>query len=276
MRPIDQQTILITGATDGLGRALAHELAAQGATLIVHGRSKEKGEKLLAELRALTTDDKLTYLLADFARLSDVERMADEVLGFDRLDVLVNNAGVGLTRREESADGYEMTFQVDYLAGYVLAGRLAPLLVTSAPARIVNVSSYGQAPIDFDDPMQTQYYDGVFAYCQAKLAQILHVIDLSDALADRGVTANAVHPAPYMATKMTMGRFAVRITVEQGMRNVLRVIADPELDGVTGRWFNQREDERAQEQAYDPRARARLRALSEELTGVPFPAGLPG
>jgi NAD(P)-dependent dehydrogenase (short-subunit alcohol dehydrogenase family) len=275
MRPVDQQTILITGATDGLGRALAHELAAQGATLIVHGRSEEKGEKLLAELRAITSDDKVSYVLADFARLSDVHRMADEVLARDRLDALVNNAGVGLVYPEQSADGYEMTFQVDYLAGYVLAARLAPLLVRSAPARIVNVSSFGQAPIDFDDPMMTRGYDGVHAYAQAKLAQIMHAMDLTEALRDKGVTANAVHPAPYMPTGMVRGRFPVQSTIEQGMRSTLRVIIDPELADVSGRFFNQREDAPANPQAYDASARARLRALSEELTGVPFPTGLP-
>lgn len=276
MKPVDQQTILITGATDGLGRALAHELAAQGATLIVHGRSKEKGEKLLSELRALTTDDKITYLLADFARLSDVHRLAEDVLTRDRLDVLVNNAGVGLVYPEQTADGYEMTFQVDYLAGYVLAAELAPLLVRSAPARIVNVSSFGQAPVDFDDPMMTRGYDGVYAYAQAKLAQIMHAMDLAEALRGQGVTANAVHPAPYMPTGMVRGRFPVQSTIEHGMRNVLRTIIGPELDGVSGRFFNQREDYPANDQAYDPAARARLRALSEELTGVPFPAGLLG
>ncbi|WP_406431188.1 SDR family NAD(P)-dependent oxidoreductase [Streptomyces sp. NBC_00631] len=275
MRPLEQQTILITGATDGLGRALAHELAAQGATLIVHGRSRTKGEKLLAELRGIAGDGKVTYLAADFTRLADVHRMAEQVLALDRLDVLVNNAGVGMLQREETADGCETTFQVNYLAGYVLAARLAPLLAASAPARIVNVSSYGQAPIDFDDPMMTHGYDGIYAYCQAKLAQILHAFDLAEALDGRGVTANAVHPAPYMPTKMVVGMFTPQSTIDQGMRNTLRVVADPALDGVSGRWFNQREDARAQAQAYDAGARSRLRALSEELTGVPFLEGLP-
>jgi NAD(P)-dependent dehydrogenase (short-subunit alcohol dehydrogenase family) len=277
MRPIDQQTILITGATDGVGRALAHELAEQGANLIVHGRNKGRGETLLAELHGITGNDDATYLQADFARLSDVHSLAEQVLErYERLDVLVNNAGVGLVQREESADGYEMTFQVNYLAGYVLAAELAPLLAASAPARIVNVSSFGQAAVNFEDPMMTRRYEGVHAYCQSKLAQILHVVDLAEALAGQGVTANAVHPAPYMPTKMVVGMFTPQSPIEQGMRNILRVATDPALDGVTGRWFNQSQDESAHPQAYDPEARARLRKLSEELTGVPFPAGLPG
>jgi NAD(P)-dependent dehydrogenase (short-subunit alcohol dehydrogenase family) len=271
MLPVNQQTILITGSTDGLGRALACELAEQGATLILHGRSEGKGKSLLQELRKVTDESKVTYLLADFSRLSDVRRLADEAAGFGRLDALVNNAGIGIFHRDDSQDGYELTFQVNYLAGYVLAARLAPILARSTPARIVNVSSYGQAPIDFDDPMMHQGFDGIRAYAQSKLAQIMHAIDLAEALGDQGVTANAVHPAPYMPTNMVRGRFTPQATIEQGMQNTLRVITDPTLEKVSGRFFNQREDFRAAPQAYDPQARARLRTLSEELTGIPFP-----
>ncbi|MFD8600324.1 SDR family NAD(P)-dependent oxidoreductase [Kitasatospora sp. NPDC059646] len=274
MLPIDQQTILLTGATDGLGRALAHELAAQGATLVLHGRSKEKGEALLAELRPLTDPDRLSYVLADFARMSDVHRMVEQVAGLKRLDALVNNAGVGLLHREESEDGHELTFQVNYLAGYVLAAGLAPLLVRSGPSRIVNVTSFGQAPIDFDDPMLVRSPDGIQAYCQSKLAQVMHAIDLTEALRGQGVTADAVHPAPYMPTNMVRGRFAPQATIAQGMSNVLRVVVDPELATGGGRFFNQRSDERANWQAYDAGARAQLRELSERLTGVPFPGSL--
>jgi NAD(P)-dependent dehydrogenase (short-subunit alcohol dehydrogenase family) len=145
MRATEQQTIMITGATDGLGRALAHELAAQGATLVLHGRSDEKGARLLTELRAATGNDKLTFLRADFARLADIHALAERAAGLERLDVLVNNAGMASLDRQVSEDGHELTFQVDYLACYVLAVRLAPLLARSAPARIVNVSSAGQA-----------------------------------------------------------------------------------------------------------------------------------
>jgi NAD(P)-dependent dehydrogenase (short-subunit alcohol dehydrogenase family) len=274
MLPVEQQTILITGATSGLGRAMALDLAARGATLLLHGRSADKGAALLKEVAA-TGNDKSTYLLADFARLSDVHRLAEQAAAADRLDAIINNAGIGIFHREESEDGYEMTFQVDYLAGYILAAKLVPLLAASAPARIVNVSSYGQAPIDFRDPMLTRGFDGMQAYGQAKLAQIMHAFDLAEALGPQGITANAVHPAPYMPTNMVVGRFTPIATIEQGVRNVLRVAVEPATEKVTGRFFNQGDDYQAASQAYDPAARAKLRALSEELTGVPFPAGLP-
>lgn len=278
MRPVPDQTILLTGATDGMGRELARELAAQGASLILHGRNAAKGQDLLAELRASTGNDKLSYELADFSSLEDIRKLADRVLStHDRLDALVNNAGIGVElARQESQDGLELTFQVDYLAAYMLSCRLAPLLVRSAPARIVNVSSAGQAPINFRDVMLERNWDGVQAYCQAKLAQISLTFDLAERLRGTGVTANALHPASYMPTKMVVNLFTPQSTVEEGVRSTLRMITDPSLDDVTGAYFNRTQRSRAGAQAYDERDRARLRALSESLTGVSFPADLSG
>ncbi|MEW2623873.1 SDR family NAD(P)-dependent oxidoreductase [Streptomyces sp. NPDC048106] len=274
MSPVSEQTILITGATDGLGRALAHELAEQGATLILHGRSLRKGQELLAELREKTGADRFSYELADFSSLEDIGKLADRVLAtYDRLDVLVNNAGIGVElARQESQDGLELTFQVDYLAGYILSCRLAPLLVRSAPARIVNVTSAGQAPIDFDDVMLERHWDGGQAYCQAKLAQISLTKDLAEQLAGTGVTVNALHPASYMPTKIVVNLFTPQSSLEEGMRHTARLVTDPALDGVSGEYFNRSTVARAGAQAYDPAARARLRELSESLTGVVFPS----
>lgn len=268
------RTVLITGATDGLGRALSRELAAQGAVLILHGRSAAKGRELLTELRAETGNDRLSFELADFASLTAVGELADRVLAtYDRLDVLVNNAGIGVELvRRESEDGLELTFQVDYLATYVLSCRLAPLLVRSAPARVVSVSSAGQAPIDFDDVMLERRWDGVQAYCQAKLAQIALTFDLAERLAPAGVTVNALHPASYMPTKMVVGLFTPQSSVHEGMRHTLRLVTDPALDTVTGAYFDRDRRARAGAQAYDASVRARLRELSESLTGVRLPA----
>jgi NAD(P)-dependent dehydrogenase (short-subunit alcohol dehydrogenase family) len=157
LRPVSEQTVLITGATDGLGRALAAELAAEGATLLVHGRDDVRGRETIDEIHARTGNENLHWLRADFASLDEVRKLAQQVIGeHDRLDVLVNNAGIGTTLpggggRMESRDGYELRFAVNYLAGYLLTRLVLPLLEDSAPARIVNVSSAGQAPIDFDD-----------------------------------------------------------------------------------------------------------------------------
>lgn len=268
------RTVLITGATDGLGRALSRELASQGAALILHGRSAAKGRELLAELRAETGNDRLSFELADFASLTAVGELADRVLAtYDRLDVLVNNAGIGVElARRESEDGLELTFQVDYLATYVLSCRLSPLLVRSAPARVVSVSSAGQAPIDFDDVMLERRWDGVQAYCQAKLAQIALTFDLAERLAPAGVTVNALHPASYMPTKMVVGLFTPQSSVQEGVRHTLRLVTDPALGTVTGAYFDRDRRARAGAQAYDVSVRARLRELSESLTGVRLPA----
>ncbi|HZR42725.1 MAG TPA: SDR family NAD(P)-dependent oxidoreductase, partial [Ktedonobacteraceae bacterium] len=190
MRPLQEQVILITGATDGLGQAVAIELARRGATLLLHGRSDEKGQHTLAEIRRQTGNHRLSYYRADFARLAEVRQLAQQILSEqDRLDVLVNNAGLGVElRRQVSHDGNEMTFQVDYLTPFLLTHLLKPLIVQSAPARIVNVTSAGQAPINFNDVMLERHYDGVQAYCQAKLAEIMLTFDLAEELQNQGVT----------------------------------------------------------------------------------------
>jgi len=263
MRPLAEQTILITGATDGLGRYVAERLAAGGARVIVHGRDAGRAEKVRA------AGGNVDVLLADLADLRDVDRLADAVIGrYGRLDALVNNAGVGSgpPGRQESADGYELRFAVNYLAGYRLTQRLLPLLTASAPARIVNVASAGQYPIDFADPMLERDYDGFRAYAQSKLAQIMFTIDLADALAGRDVTANALHPATFMDTTMVRagGREPIS-TVEEGGAATLRLITDPALDGVTGRYYNGTTETAPDPQATDPDARARLRRLSDDL-----------
>ena len=150
MRPIADQVILITGSTDGLGKATARELAARGATVLLHGRVGERGEAALSEIRQATGNERLHLYLADFSSLPQVGRLADEIQAdHDRLDLLINNAGIGGSRRrQESQDGYELCFAVNYLAPFLLTTLLLPLLRRSIPARIVNVASAGQAPID--------------------------------------------------------------------------------------------------------------------------------
>ena len=275
MESLSDRTILITGATDGLGRALAHRLAARGASLVLHGRNADKGRKLLAELEAATGNPNLAYELADFSSLQEIEDLADRLLRYERLNVLVNNAGIGVElARQQSRDGYELTFQVDYLASYILGCRLLPLLARSTPARIVNVSSAGQSPLDFDDIMLTRRWDGVQAYCQAKLAQIMLTIDLAQLLEGSGVTANALHPASYMPTKIVTHLFTPQDTIDEGARNVEHLVTAAELDSTTGRYFNRTRPAQPSAQALNASARARLRQLSEKLTGVPFPVSI--
>ena len=262
----DQRVVLVTGSTGGLGRELARRLAADGAHVIVHGRNIERGAELVEEIRA-TTSGSARFYRADFGSFQEVRALADAIArDYDRLDLLVNNAGILLGEpRRISADGHELHFQVNYLAHFLLTRQLLPLLRASTPARIVNVSSVAQQPIDFDDVMLEDSYDGGRAYAQSKLAQILFTFDLAEELEGTGVTVDAVHPASLMNTDMVLERsMQVRSTVEEGADAVMYVI--DEVDG-SGRYFNQTDVERAHPQAYDEAARERLRLLSERLTG---------
>ncbi|MBO0713335.1 MAG: SDR family NAD(P)-dependent oxidoreductase [Acidimicrobiales bacterium] len=275
MRPVPEQRILVTGATDGLGKGVATELAKAGATVLLHGRDDERGRSTLEHIKEATGNDKLRWYRADLASLSEVRHLAERVeADHEHLDALVNNAGIGTSvpgggARGESADGFELRLAVNYLAGFLLTRLLLPLVERSAPARIVNVSSAGQMPIDFDDLMLERHYDGTRAYCQSKLAQIMLTIDLAEELAGSGVTVNCLHPATFMPTKMVLeagGRVAS--SLEDGVEATTRLVLAPELAEVSGRYFNRTEEATANAQAYDPTARLRLRQLSEQLTGA--------
>jgi NAD(P)-dependent dehydrogenase (short-subunit alcohol dehydrogenase family) len=264
MTDLTGRTILVTGATDGLGVALAGRLSAGGATVLVHGRSEARAREAIGRLG----DGRFEPVVADLASLAQVRALAGDVRARGHLDALVNNAGIGATvpgggERMESEDGLELRFAVNYLAGFALTHALLDVLEASAPARIVNVASAGQAPIEFDDVMLERHYDGTRAYCQSKLAQILFTFDLAPALRDRGVTVTALHPATFMPTKMVTRPPAS--TIEEGLEATWRLVADPALEGVTGAYFNGTREARADAQAYDPDARRRLRELSERL-----------
>jgi NAD(P)-dependent dehydrogenase (short-subunit alcohol dehydrogenase family) len=269
MRNAAEATILVTGATDGLGRRVAQELAAKGATVLLHGRSPERLEATLEELRSQTGSEKVNSYLADLFSLAAVRHLAERIFSeHDRLDVLVNNAGLISPERGESEEGYELTFAVNYLSHFLLTRLLLPLLKDSAPARIVNVASAGQSPVDFSNLMLERGYDAMKAYSQSKLAQVMFTFELAEHLRDTGVTVNALHPASLMDTKMVQSTFGYTMsTVEEGTQAVVRLAVSPKVEGVTGRYFDGRRQARANRQAYDPRVRNRLWALSEQLCG---------
>jgi len=271
MRPIQEQTILITSATSGLGRELAQALAQQGATLLLHGRDADRGREIVRQIRETTGNDGIQFLCADLSSLREVDELARAVISrVTRLDVLVNNAGVGFgkdtSKREISRDGYELRFAVNYLASYLLTDRLIPLLKASVPARIVNVASIGQAPLQFDNLMFTSGYEGVTAYRQSKLAMIAWTFDLAERLAGTGVTVNALHPASLMPTKMVLeAGWQTMSTVEEGLKATLRLVVDPALEHVTGKYFDGLSLAKANAQAYDRSVQQRLATLSQQL-----------
>jgi NAD(P)-dependent dehydrogenase (short-subunit alcohol dehydrogenase family) len=198
-----------------------------------------------------------------------VRDLADRILSeYDRLDVLVNNAGIIVQERKESKDGYELTFAVNYLSHFLLTSLLLPLLKGSAPARVVNVASAGQSPIDFDDLMLERGYDAMRAYSTSKLAQIMFTFELAERLSGTGVSVNALHPASLMDTKMVQDTLGYTMsTVEEGSEAVVRLVVSQEVEGVTGSYFDGTREARADGQAYDKEARQTLWELSEELCG---------
>jgi len=263
-------TALVTGATDGLGREVARQLAALGAFVIVHGRNADRGRRLADAIRTAGLGDAVFYP-ADFGSLDAVNAFAERVLAdHARLDLLVNNAAaVSAATREISHDGYELAFAVNYLAPFLLTYRLLPLLTTSAPARIVNVASMGQTPIDFADVMMERRYEPFDAYRRSKLAQVMFTMDLAAELDPQRVTANCLHPARAMNTSRVInGGFQPLSTVEEGAEATMQLAVSPALQGITGCYYSGLEPATANAQAYDAAARQQLRALALDLTGL--------
>ncbi|MFG2827632.1 SDR family NAD(P)-dependent oxidoreductase [Streptomyces sp. NPDC048434] len=268
---MNPSTTLITGATQGLGRGLALDLAARGGTVLLHGRDRTRLESVAAEVRAAAPRCTVRTYLADLADLDQVHAMAARIRAAEpRLDGLINNAVAGggaepLTR-ELSYQGYELRFAVNHLAPYALTRDLLPLLTASAPARVVNVASIGQEALDFDDIMLERDYEGLRAYCKSKLALIMATFHLAAELEGTGVTVNTLHPAHLMDTKGVREYGLTPATdIDEGVRPTVRLLLDPDLASTTGRYFDQFTATRAHAQAYDAEARDRLMKLTNDL-----------
>ncbi len=244
-------TILVTGATDGLGRVVAGDLATRGMDVLVHGRDAERAQAVAAEIGAAGVH------LADFSSLAQVRALAD---GLPHVDVLVNNAGLISEHRHLTGDGLELTFQVNHLAPFLLTTRL---LERDAPRRVVHVASAGQERPDFEDLMLEHGYDEWRAYRQSKLAQIMFSFELAQRRPD--VESVALHPATFMDTKMVRARVGTPAsTVREGADATVRLAVEPDLE-VQGRYFNGLQEARADAMAYDRDARKRLWDVSEQL-----------
>lgn len=262
--------VLITGATSGLGRYLARQLASSGWQVLAHGRDPARVADLTADLTAELGGDARGYV-ADLASLGDVRELAALVrVEVPRLDVLVNNAGIGFgapgEERQASTDGHELRFAVNYLAPVLLTRLLVPLLTASARSRIVNVGSLGQVPFDPADAEFEAGYNGVDAYRRSKLALAAFTFDLAGELAVAQVTVNCLHPATLMNTEMVADAGITPVsTVAQGGEATMRLITDPALDAVTGQFFDGLRTSRALPQAYDRQFRKQLREVTDRM-----------
>lgn len=259
---------LITGATNGVGRVVAERLGRQGWQVLVHGRDRNRGEQVVQAIAA--RGGSARFHEADLSSLNTVRQLAEEIMkDHPQLHLLINNAGVGFGRpgagREQSKDGFEMRFAVNYLAPFLLTHRLLPALLAGAPSRVVNVASIGQQDLDFDNLQMTRGYSGVDAYRRSKLALIMFTFDLAAELQKLGVTVNALHPATFMDTFMVREAGGKPMsTVDEGADAIMHLAVDDV--GRTGEYFDQQRPARALRQAYDPKARERLQQIANELT----------
>jgi NAD(P)-dependent dehydrogenase (short-subunit alcohol dehydrogenase family) len=271
---------LITGGTNGIGRAAALGLAKLGAEVVIVGRDAAKTARVVGEIARDSRNKMVSGVAVDLSRRAEVARLAAEFkTRHERLDVLINNAGCFFGPRFTTADGYEMTFALNYLAYFKLTGELLELLKRSAPARIINVSSGAQrmGKIDFDDLMGERRYSGQQAYNQSKLADVMFTAELARRLAGTGVTANALHPGIVrtnfgLENPSTMMKIIVAVakpfmlTPEKGADTAVWLATSPEVAGVSGKYFSSRKEAGVNKLVRDQAACERLWKVSEQLT----------
>jgi NAD(P)-dependent dehydrogenase (short-subunit alcohol dehydrogenase family) len=264
--------VLITGSTDGIGKETALQLAQLGATVIVHGRSAERCQAACDDIRQATGNLNVDFVAADLASQQQVRRMATEMLvRHDRLHGLINNAGVISLKRQLTEDNLEMTFAVNHLAPFLLTNLLLDRLKTSAPARIVNVSStvHYDAPLKFDNLQSEKNYNGINAYKLSKLGNVLFTFELAARLKGSGVTANCLHPG-VVATKLldTGWGWSTGLSSAQGAALSVYLATSPEVEQVTGKYYESTSAGGASPKANDVKLRRQLWDISAQLTGL--------
>jgi retinol dehydrogenase 14 len=274
------KVVLITGGTSGIGKAAATALAAMGARVVVTGRDEERGERAVEEIRR-DTGGEVSLMLADLAVQDDVGRLAEEFQErHNRLDVLVNNAGVVQSERTETPDAIETTLAVNHLAPFLLTNLLLDLLKRSAPSRIITVASDAErwGRLDLDDLQSRRKYRGMQVYGMTKLANIMFTFELAERLRGTGVTANCVHPGA-VNTNFAMNNRGIMTLLfrafklfmrspEQGADTIIYLASSPDVEGMTGKYLSDRKLTTASDMAYNEDLRERLWENSEELTSL--------
>jgi NAD(P)-dependent dehydrogenase (short-subunit alcohol dehydrogenase family) len=279
---MEGKVVLVTGATSGLGRETALTLAGAGATVVAAGRDPRKTATTVRDLVVRTDNTSVEGLVADLSSQEQVRRLAREFLDrYERLDVLVNNAGAIFERREETEDGIERTFAVNHLAPFLLTNLLLDVILASAPARVVTVSSVGHRSgrLDFEDLHSARGYDANRAYAESKLANVLFTYELARRLEGTGVTANAADPGmartsigtnnkSVRAYLQLLAHRAMAGSVERGARTSIYLASSPAVEGVSGAYFADCEQVASSPASYDEAVARRLWRVSEELTGL--------
>ncbi|MBU0703039.1 MAG: SDR family oxidoreductase [Chloroflexi bacterium] len=274
---------MVTGATSGIGEAAARTLAQMGATVIAVGRDPVRGAAALERIRSASGSAAVELMLADLSSLKDIRQLAQQFTSrYQRLHVLVNNAGALFTARQQSADGIEMTFALNHLNYFLLTNLLLDTLKASAPTRIVNVGAsahqFARQAAGFDDLQGQRKYSGWGAYGQSKLCNLLFTYELARRLDGTGVTVNALHPG-IVATNFGMSggglmplfnrlMSVAMLRPEQGAQTVVYLAASPEVEGVSGKYFVKQKAVRSSKASYDPSAAERLWQVSAAMCGL--------
>ena len=265
------KTVLVTGSTDGIGKQTALELAQQGAQVIVHGRSADKARTVRDDIRRATGNDRVAYAVADLASLVDVRSLAQHVLmDYDRLDVLINNAGTFMQERTLSPDGYELTLAINHLAPFLLTNLLLDRLQASAPARVITVSSvaHNRVRVDFDNLNGEKSFGGYAAYALSKLANVLFAYELAERVKAAGVTSNALHPGVITTKLLASGFNTTGSSLAEGAATSVYLASSPDVHGVTGQYFDKCRAVASSPLSHDRGLQQQLWQISEQLTGL--------
>lgn len=273
---------LVSGATSGIGEMAALSLATMGATVVILSRNRERCVSSAQRMRAVSSNPAVDYLVADLSSQAEIRRVVSEFTKrYDRLDVLINNAGGFFMKRHLSPDGIELTFALNHLNYFLLTNLLLPILQASAPARIVNVSSgaHRGAEINFDDLESKRSYNGWKAYAQSKLANLLFTYELARRLDSAQVTVNAMHPG-FVGTRLAKNNgwlCNVGLSIvhrlfarkpEEGARTIVYLAASPEVAGITGKYFFDGQEEPSAAASYDEQSARRLWEISARMVGL--------
>jgi retinol dehydrogenase 14 len=268
---VNDKVILFTGSTDGIGRQAALELAAQGFTIFVHGRSMPRVKNVAEEIRTATGNRSVEYLVADLSSQRQVRGLAAEISKrCDALHVLINNAGVFMSERQLTEDGLEMTFAVNHLAPFLLTNLLLGLLQKSSPARIITVSSmvHTRGKIDFSDLQSAKKFAGYDAYALSKLANILFTYELAERLQGTGITTNCLHPG-VIGTKLLRAAFDMKgASPADGAETMIYLASSPDVEQVTGKYYHENRETASAPLTYDGELRKKVWKISEQLTGM--------
>lgn len=272
---------LITGATSGIGKVTATDLAGRGASVVIVGRNREKSQRTVEHIRRESGNTQVEYLIADLSVQAEIHQLAEKFKEqFDRLDVLINNAGAIFFSRQETQDGLERTFALNHLGYFLLTNLLLDMIRQSAPVRVINVSSEAHrgASIDFDDLLCEEKFSPMRAYGQSKLANILFTYELDRRLENNNITVNALHPG-FIASNFgrnagLLGKIIMPVlhlfakSPEKGAQTSIYLATSPEVEGVSGHYFINEQPATSSEESYDSDVAARLWNMSEELTGL--------